>query len=492
MIGTQDMNKKRFPYAAFPTLFVYVGIVISSVFFSYTAMARHDNFHSRKVDLGNMVQPLWNLVHGNGFTLTDPFSDVQISRLGIHADVLLAFLAPLYALWQDPKVLLLIQAIMVSLGALPVYWIARRAIKSDVVGAVFALAYLLNPSVERMMLHDFHAVALSMTLLLFSYWFMETKRYGWFIVFALLAAAGKENVWLVTGLMGLYLFWKHKKKALGSAVAIASFVMFYILFWHVIPSHVAAGKHFALSYLSEYGDDQSGIVKGLVLHPLSVIHTVFLPDRLFYYLQLLAPVGFLPLFAPFALVFAIPTLVINVLSSNELMRQISYQYTSTITPFLFVSSIGGYVWLMNWLNASTSYLTGYRRGLVTGVLLSSLAISSFCWGEIPLTANDRFYYFIWPLPETATMHRIEHEIDSRYSVSATNDIGAHFANRKVLYNFPIGALRADYVVARRGDYFAWPDKDTQDEALGQLLRSPEYEVLVIEGDFYAFKRIDVR
>jgi uncharacterized membrane protein len=57
---------------------------------------------------------------------------------------------------------------------------------------------------NRNMLSDFHAVALSTTFLLFAFWYMEKKKYGKFIFFAILSALGKEQVWLTIAMMGLY------------------------------------------------------------------------------------------------------------------------------------------------------------------------------------------------------------------------------------------------------------------------------------------------
>lgn len=459
---------------------LFIFIVTNIVFFSYLGFMRHDNFHSRRLDLGNMEQAVWNLANGNGFTLTDPMGTENISRLGIHADVLLAFLVPFYFLWSDPKMFVLIQAIVVSLGAIPVYWIAKDTLKSHALSLLFSLAYLLYPPLQHVLLHDFHAVALSTTFLLFAYWYMRKKRYVLCILLAILAGLGKEHIWIIVGLMGGYIALVHRRLLLGTVMAVFGFGMSYLLFWYVIPSFAVSGKHFALGYLSDYGGSENGVVMGLIASPWKVLQTMVLPDRLEYYYRLLLPLGFLPLVSPGTLVFALPGLFINVLSSNGLMRQIDYQYVSDLIPFLLTSAISG----LDVLRRKVRSL----GAVVVGVLVVSMGIASYLWGEIPLTREDRFFFFTWAFPETEIMRHVATSIDSSYTVSATNNIGAHFSARQFLYNFPVNAETADFSVVLLGDQYAWPSGDAQRQALERLLASRNHEVIAQQGNFYAFRR----
>lgn len=432
---------------------------------------------------------MWNVTHGNGFTLTDPMGENQQSRLAVHADFLLIALAPLYFLWQDPRMLILIQTVVMALGAVPVYWLALRVLKSDRIALLFAIMYLLYPSLQRMTLHDFHAVALSMTFLLFAYWFMETKRYGWFVFFGIVAALGKETEWVTLGLMGMYVAISHKKYVLGSFISVLGFGMFYYLYWYVMPSAISNGQHFALGYLSDYGDSQNGVVLGLLQKPWHVIETLVAPNRLYYYLQLFLPVGFLSVFSPLPLIFSLHSILINTLSKNSLMRQIDYQYTSNIIPFIFVSAIFGFQRLRELVSKIPSKERRKNRiASLWAVGTMCIVVASYMWGEIPLTNQDRFYFFIWSIPEKQSMVKVRQLIGSEASVSATNNIGAHFSNREKLYNFPVKATEADYSVALLGDQYAWPSGDAQYEAVATLLESPDYTLILHDGDFYAFEK----
>jgi uncharacterized membrane protein len=453
------------------------------LYFSFVAFSRHDNFYSRRLDLGNMDQTVWNVLHGNGFTLTDPMGIVQESRLAVHADFLLILLAPFYLIWSNPKMLILIQVVVAGLGAIPVYWIAYEKIRSKKVALLFAGMYLFYPPMQRRMLSDFHAVSLATTFLLYAFWYIEKKEYILFSLFAILAGLTKETVWLTVSIMGGYIYFWKKSKGVGLATAAISAGIFYYLFWVAIPAVTPARQHFALVYLSEYGESLNGILKNLLSNPFIVIKTFFLPDRLYYYFQMLSPVGFLSLLSPFFLFFASESIVINTLSNNQLMRQIDYQYGSTIMPFIFISAIYGFTVFTRYFKQKKQLLLSFL-GLI-------FIITVYLWGEFPIGKSQWFWFFITPLPEKQIMKQVEKQIDSRYSVSATNNIGSHFSQRQFLYNFPVNALSSDYSIIYLGDPYAWPSGDEQKAMVNSLLASPTYEVISHQGNFYAFKKKNI-
>ncbi len=123
---------------------------------------------------------------------------------------------------------------------------------------------MINPSIQRTILYDFHPVTLATTFLLGTYYFYDKKKYVWFLVFALLAAISKEQIWVIIALFGGLIFIKHKKWLFGSAIFFGSLAMFYYLVSVAIPGAHGA-DHFALSYFSEFGDSPINIIKTIIL-----------------------------------------------------------------------------------------------------------------------------------------------------------------------------------------------------------------------------------
>ena len=115
---------------------VYAGV------FTLFAIARHEAFLSQRDDLGNMTQAIWATLHGH-FLSTTTESGAQVSRLGIHVDPFLVLLTPLWWLWSSPLLLVTLQALAVSAGAVPVFWLARKHLGSERAAAFFVFAYLL-------------------------------------------------------------------------------------------------------------------------------------------------------------------------------------------------------------------------------------------------------------------------------------------------------------------------------------------------------------
>src|SRR5437868_9350463 len=96
--------------------------------FSVLSVQRQHAFETGRFDLGNMVQAVWSTAHGRPLQVTNLAGD-QVSRLGSHVDPILAAFAPLWLAWPSPDVLFVAQAVAVALGALPVFWLARRRLE---------------------------------------------------------------------------------------------------------------------------------------------------------------------------------------------------------------------------------------------------------------------------------------------------------------------------------------------------------------------------
>ncbi len=148
-----------------------------TVYFSTISILRYEHYYTGRFDLGNMAQTVWNTLHGRVFEFTNPDGTEIVSRLAFHADFLLVLLAPFYMIWEDPRMLLLIQTIVVAAGAFLVYAFANKILNNKALALTFAFIYLINPSVQRANIYDFHAVTLATTFLLGAFYFLYKKQY---------------------------------------------------------------------------------------------------------------------------------------------------------------------------------------------------------------------------------------------------------------------------------------------------------------------------
>ncbi|HSF60216.1 MAG TPA: DUF2079 domain-containing protein, partial [Gaiellaceae bacterium] len=111
--------------------------VWASLLFS-VAREAYLEFRVGRFDLGNMVQAVWSTTQGRPLETTNGSTGEQIVRLGGHVDPFLVLLTPLWMVWQSPLALALAQVVVVSLGALPVFWLGRRHLGSERSAALLA------------------------------------------------------------------------------------------------------------------------------------------------------------------------------------------------------------------------------------------------------------------------------------------------------------------------------------------------------------------
>lgn len=489
-----EVTKGYFPNLDRGEKILAVAILIYIIYFSWASFLRFDNFYTGRLDLGNAVQAVWNTTHGRILEVTHPGNTENISRLAFHGDFFLIFLAPLYFLWPNPKFLLFIQTVILSLGAVFVYKLSGHILKNKPISLVFAGAFLLNPSVEQSNLYDFHAVVLATTFLLAAFYFMKQKRYGWFLLFAFFAGSTNEQVWAILGLYGIFIVVRalyslraagthlasrlNKEVIFGAVFTCTSFLLFY-LFFSVAPGFY--GKQLStVTYFADYSNNPASIIGGIPSSPSEVLSTLVETSRRAYIRQLFLPLGYLSIFSPLYLIFAFPDLIINLLSSNANFRQIYYQYTATITPFLFISAIYG-VRLVRY------FIPRLSLSLFTVLIMITTIYSAYLYGPL-LFSNAPNTNMFTPRPQANTIAAFLKTIPENASVSASNQLGSHLSTREAIYTLPIGVDKAEYVLFLLSDTTAVPSIQAHRDLSDILKNSPNHILIFQEGDFIVFKK----
>lgn len=458
-------------------------IAVYVMYFSEASFLRYDNFFTGRFDLGNMDQAVWNTIHGRIFRITDPNGTEIVSRLAFHADFLLILISPLYLIWSHPKMLLLFQSIVLGFGAIFVYLISKNVLKNKNISFAFSFAYLLTPSLQFANLYDFHPVTLATTFLLGAFYFLIKKGYFWLLVFLILAALTKEHVWVIASLFGIYLFFVEKKKLMGILITVFSLGVFYYLIVKAIPQ-AARAQHFALSYYSDLGENPLAIIRNIFLSPGKIIETLLHKKQLIYLIKIFSPLGFLSLFYPIILIFTLPDFFINLLSNNSQLAEIYYQYTATITPFIFISGVYAVTIVKKWFpKISFKFFVWY-------VFIAAI-LSAYFIGPLPGSRNPSISMFTKQLPQKETIENFLDYIPSKLSVAATNNLGSHLSRRQKIFTIPVGIDKADIIVFLLNDPFAQPSLEAQIETAEKMKKDRNYIKIFEQDDFIAFKKIDV-
>lgn len=454
------------------------------LYMTTATLLRYDNFYTGRFDLGNMDQTVWNTLHGRIFQLTDPNGTRIVSRLAFHADFILIFLAPFYLLWQNPKMLLIIQTVVLAFGGMFVYSITKKVLKNKTTALLFACLYCINPGINYTNLYDFHGVTLATTFLLGAFYFLQNKKWFWYSIFLILAGLTKEEVWIIIAFFGLYTMIVTKnenfvKKLLGPCIFFLAMSLCSFLILYAIP-HAKGSAHFALAYYADFGSSPSEIIKSIIFKPQKTIMIIFQPQQLQYVLQLFSPLGFLSLASPLFFLFALPELLIDLLSKNSGLHQIYYQYSATITPFIFISAIFGFKNFVKRFPKLQRYAHYY--------LVIMTLLSAYFFGPLPGGKNANVHMFDTPLSYTTSITNFIHDIPRRYSIAATNNVGSHLSHRQKIFTIPVGIDTADIIIFLLNDSTAQPSLDAQKQIVANMKQDKNYIEIFKQGDFIVFEK----
>jgi len=444
--------------------------------FGALAVLRHRSFETGRFDLGNMTQAVWSTAHGDPLGVTN-LAGEQTTRLASHFDPILVAFAPLWLVWPSPESLLAAQATALALGALPVFWLARKHLGSERAGLGFAIAYLLFPATQWVALSEFHPVALACPLLLFAFWYLDEGRLVPFALCAALACTTKEEIPLAVAGLGVWYALARKRRVAGLAIAIAG-VAAAAFALGVVAHYNDGGDPFAGRY-EEIGGSPTGILRMLVSDPLTIVRAVFDARGLAYVLALLVPLAFLPLAAPLALLPALPDLALNVLSSTQTQTSIHFHYVAPLVPALFAAAIFGAARMRRPL----------VRPLVGLVLASNFVLGAIpLWGAIPggegLQADSAFVS-----DHDRAASRALRLIPDGAVVSASNSLGAHLSGRRRFLSFPIRDDATWIAVDERSPgYLNRFAPGPYAIAIDRLRRDPRWRLVVDEDGVLVFRR----
>ena len=512
------------PLSRTPLFWVAMGLVslmvlLFSVFFIAFVTSRQDAFLTAAEDMGNMDQAVWSIIHGqilhqticNVVSDTNCYSAAGISRFAIHFEPMLFPVSLLYFIWSGPKTLLVLQTLVVASGAFPAFWLARLRLRNELAAVAIALVYLLYPAQQQATIFEFHSVTFTASLLLFTLYFMYTRRTLWLFVFAILSMACKEEIPLVIAFFGLWsIIFQHRwRTGLGLVLLAIGWVgLTFLAYRYFSPT----GHPLLASRYAYLGSGPVEIVRNILLHPKSLISQHVLERYHLLYLRiLLAPVGYLPLLAPWILVLAVPSLAFNLFSSDPNQYLGVFHYSAEIVPVLIFATIEAIVvilwglqWFLNIIRERKEYqqkqpgeqsvASTRRLGLLLrpitlilliGFVLFNVVREDYPYGSLPISRG-----FSWPQVTThdTTAQRFIDMIPSSASVSAQSSLVPHLSERNSIYLFPYQDDHADYIFLDITS-FTYPYTSNQyTSEVKKILLSGKYGVVAAQDGYLLLKK----
>lgn len=433
----------------YPLLVLGVMLLTFSSLFSYLTLAQHLGLKTQMNDLGNMIQPIYNTAQGNFMYMSNMETvGAQPNRLGGHTNYIFLLFVPLIALFPFPSLLQITQVLLIASGAIPLYLIGKkvfdRSLWLPLIGPVL---YLLNPQVQDITLFDFHALSLAMPLVIWAFYFLISNRLKWYWVLCVLIILCKEDLALVTIMLGLYQAIFLKQQRQGLLLSVVSGLFFVVNVFMLMPLF-RGGSEWTLiaDRYGELGGSVESVATSPLTRPQLLLSKLLETEKLSYLFTLLLSVGLLPLFSLPLLLPTLPHLGINLLSSNQIMHQpFQYYHFAIIMAFMIIASVYG---LARLLKNNPEKTRRIAAGVISWAVLYSWAYSPAPYSRVSSLTDFEV------TPHHRQIQEIQSLIPREASISVQNNLGPHFATRKNIYTFPEFADQTDFIVLDINDPYS--------------------------------------
>ena len=287
-------------------------------------------------DLASFVQASWLINEGEPAFVTIKESHVLADQAG-YIVYPVAFMAGIVSAIPT---LLVLQSLMLALGIVPVWRIARRVADLRVGASVVVIsAYALYPPLHEVNLGGFHVAAIALPALLGAVLFALTDR--WWVFWACIAVAllSRADYGLVVAGLGAFLVFRGERRPGWTAIGVGLGWMLLALF--VIQPYYADGAFVHADAFAEYGTSPLGALGGMLARPFTVVGAIFTEANFRILVMLLAPVFFLPFVAPRYLVPVLPLEALYLVSNVAEGRVARPEHAVAITAFIFVATVFG-------------------------------------------------------------------------------------------------------------------------------------------------------
>jgi uncharacterized membrane protein len=312
-----------------------------------------------------------------------------------------------YWMWNDPRMLILIQAATFCLSGIPVFLLAKQKKITGSVTYALLISYLAFYGVQNALWFDVHSAVFGAAFIPWFLYFLDKKNVLWCSVFFLLAIISKENIALLTFLISLVYCIKRRQKA-EMYFAAGSLLYLLCIFGIYFPHFTERGY--------EYQSNQ-GLTGDIDLW--NVANT---PNKQQVWLLSLGWFSFIPLLAPLTLLPFLGDLFSYFVIANNLKEAdgIFMHYRVTLAPLLIWSTIVAI--------AQRKYL---QKWYITAYLLIIVAIAQFLL-HTPLSYVTKKWF--WQEPAAVRdINSVIAMIPHDAALVSQNNITPHVDHRKAIF-----------------------------------------------------------
>ena len=305
-------------------LYLVVGLVL------------HFSLRTNAYDLSLFDYALWNSLRGRlGWV---PF--IGHSIFSEHFMPILFVLTPVYALWQSPVALIVIQLLAVLTAALLLIALMRSERLDTFATCVIVLVFLISRPSFLAVNSFFYPESLQPALVFASLLAWRAGRFRTYWVCLILLLMTKEDASLFVGSFAIIQWFLEPTRRLKSAITFVIAVAWFTAAIAIaIPYSRAIDGLPSMNHFinARYGTaDGSIVASGLVSRVLSVQSATTL-------LNVLLPFGLLSLGGPELLAVIGPALIVNLAANQDtLQAAVSGHYLWPMLPWIAAGAVRGY------------------------------------------------------------------------------------------------------------------------------------------------------
>jgi hypothetical protein len=304
------------------------------------------------------------------------------------------------------ETLLLLQSVVLALGAWPLFRLGTRLTGDSRLGLALGLSYLLHPAMLHLAFNDYRPVALGIPLALLALWFHASRRPLPFVVTSLLMMSCQAEYLFLLALFGLIngRLSCAKERSVGWVAAPILLAMLW-------------GGLTQLYYLYTY--DRSWPILAFAAHGQPLEQRVLeLGDRLGIFFRIGLVPAVMALWAPEVFAVAVPFADLATRVGPPSFPHHNLQHLSPALAAMFWGFAGGSIWL--WRRLLKAKLDGrWLIGLLAAAALMSSA--EFGWGAATT-------YLIGGFPRYDELTRINDALPADGTIVVPMDLAARFSN----------------------------------------------------------------
>lgn len=319
---------------------ILIFAILYTIYVGGLTALRYLTYHSPTFDFSIFCQMFYNMKE-IFLPVTTCERDMFLSHFAVHISPIYYLLLPFYFIFPSPVCLQIMQAVVLASGVIPLYLLAKKLGFPPARIAIFCALYCASPSIISGCFYDIHENMFLAPLILWLFYFFETKRWTGVYIFALLTLMVKEDAALYIACIGLYFILSNKSIKHGIIVFGLAVIYFCTALYLLNTFGLGA-------MVSRFGNllptGESGlfsVAKSILINPAYTIQQIFTSEKLQFVLLLILPLGVLPLLnkKTAQLVLLIPIAVINLLPDYPYQYDINFQYHFGVTAIFFYLSL---------------------------------------------------------------------------------------------------------------------------------------------------------